>query len=465
MIQSEVAILKVRRFFVCVGGFLLTCAAGAWSIESATETTQLRHHISGENRLEYRFRYWDGDRDSDLYDYWYLRGRDLFDGQFDAYFSGRLHKDLDGTTNSLAEDPFVSVEDLDDGWEDQIYQLYGDIHDRRSLYGVRFGRMYVEDADWLHIDGVEARIFKKGKIGGSVFIGQPVSYYTSDSDDWAGGVSITGRPWYGNRSRFTYVRYEDDRAEHDDDWYALDVWQYLNAELRTRGRLSMLDDDFQTGLLELMYLPLEGDFDAFVGVSYWGGLEQHSREYSPLYSVLGELEPYWYVWGRVTKLITPWFSVSPGAAGRLVEGNNRDVGNRQYGHYDLTLIFQPDPHWTISAAAEYWDVSGSDEFWGLTGEVEYQPNRNWRVALGTAYAEYEYHRHSDYTYTVVNGDIYGDVAGSTTRITPDVYTVYARAKVKLTDIAWFDIRGEIEDNNIESDVAYELRTILEVRFQ
>ncbi len=447
--------------------FTLLAPVRGWAVEPATGSPRLRDHFSVENRLVYQYRSRDGDEDSDFYDYRHVRGRDLFDGQLDVYFSGRLHKDVDGTGSSQARDPFAGVEDREAGWEDQIYQLYGDMHDSARRFGLRLGRQYIEAADWLHIDGGQLRLFEKSSLRAEGFFGRPVSYYSGTSGDWTGGVSLEGRPATGSRVRVGYVRYEDDSADQDDDRYTLDVWQRFGDEVRAHGRLSLLDERFHKASLDFIYISRDGLTDAVLGIRHWGGSQGESREYSPLYSVLGELEPYTFLSGRWTVALNNWCSVSPGATFRLVESDKRDARNRQYGNYDLTLIFEPDRRWTVSVVSQYWDVSGSDRFWGLTGEVEYRPSKLWRAAVGTAYLDYEYRRDSNYGYSFENGDIQGSFDGSThyvTTISPDAYTVYAQARIELT--RWLSLKagGEIEDNSEEDDLLYGLRTSFVVRF-
>jgi hypothetical protein len=454
--------LKVVRYSV-LAVFLFLSAQPVRAQDEEPDSSGVRPSISGENEFVYRYRNWEGDSDSDFYDYWYLRGRDLLDGRVDAYFSGRLHKDLDGSSISLADDVFASIEDVnDDGWEDQIYQLYADIHDLGRNFGARVGRQYIDDGDWLQIDGVDLRAFEREPVSVHGFVGRPVSYYSGTSDDWAYGGSVTARPWWGNRSRLTYIRYEDDSRQENDDWYALDVWQRLTDEWRTRGRLSFVDDRFQTAAVDVTYYNLPGDLDVFLHASYWGGLGQESREYSPLFSILGELEPYFFASARFNKVLTEWLTVSPGVSGRFVEGSKRDTRNRQYGHYDLSFIFEPFQDLYLTVAGEYWDVNRGDEFWGVTGEVLYRPDAPWEAAVGTGYI--------DYTYQRFNGgnDPLGDLTisddGVVTEISPDAYSVYGRCKVDFTRHLWGSIRGEIEDNSLESDLAYALRTSVAVRF-
>jgi len=442
---------------------LFLSAGGVRAADGDPASPAVSPRVSGENEFVYRYRDWQGDHDSDFYDYWYLRGRDFLDGHLDAYFSGRLHKDLDGTSTSLADDVFAGIEDVnDEDWESQVYQLYADVHDLGRSLGARIGRQYVDDADWLQIDGVNLRAFEREPVSVRAFAGRPVSYYSGTSGDWAYGGSVTAQPWFGNRTRFTYIRYQDDSREENDDWYALEVWERLTDEWRARGRLSFLDDRFQTAAADLIYYNLPGDLDVFLHASYWGGFGQESREYSPLFSVLGELEPYFFVSARFNKVLTEWLTISPGAAGRFVDSSKRDVRNRQYGHYDLTFVFEPLGRLFLSVAGEYWDVNRGDEFWGLSGEILYRPDAPWEAGVGTGYFAYEYHQFN------AGNDPLGDLTisddGVVTEVSPDAYSLYARCKVLFSRHLWGSLRGEIEDNSLENDLAYALRTSVGVRF-
>ena len=190
----------------------------------------LGEHFTLENRSSFYYRSTGSGRDSDFYDHLYLRGHDLCGKKLDFYFSGRAHKDLDGTSKSLANDYFVGVEDLKPRWEQQVYQLYADLHDKNHRFGLRLGRQYIEESEALHVDGVWVRLFETAAVSPRIFLGRPVSYYTGASDDWAGGISLLARPWQNNRTRLSYVRYEENSGAREDEHYALELWQRLDDE-------------------------------------------------------------------------------------------------------------------------------------------------------------------------------------------------------------------------------------------
>ena len=121
-----------------LGSFLLLPSSGGWcQEEDAEENNSWLGRFSGQNRSTLRFRSVEGDEDFDFYDYWTLEGKGFFSDTVDLYFSGRVHKDLDSNSVSFADDLFTSVEDRDESWEDQIYQLYADLHDEDRTVGLR----------------------------------------------------------------------------------------------------------------------------------------------------------------------------------------------------------------------------------------------------------------------------------------------------------------------------------------
>ncbi|RJQ71856.1 MAG: hypothetical protein C4519_19250 [Desulfobacteraceae bacterium] len=443
------------------GAPLLLFPRAARSADSEAKTWR-QQHLSIENRTTVEQRIAGGDHDTDLYDHWYIRGGNLADGRFDFYFSGRLHKDFDSTSRSFADDLFVSSEDRNSHWQEQLYQLYGDLHTADSNFGLRLGRQYITEAAALHLDGIALRAFATKPLTFSLFAGQAVSYYSGIVDDWAGGLIISGRPWPGGRSRLSYVHYRDQGVDETDEQLALDFWQQLGDAVHSHGRMLVLDGDYQMAAADLSWFPTD-KIDLSLHGEHWQGLGQEARPYSPLFGVLGELEPYAYLAGRLTWAVAPWLSISPGVSGRFVEDGDEDDTNREYGHYDLTFSVTPRDRWTVSLTGEHWNVEGRDSFDGVTGEVEYRLADRGEIALGTAYLDYDFTLEPDFSFALRPGDL--EVAdGTTTRISPDVYTFFARAKYEINETFAIRMRGEIEDNSVEDDSIYRIRATLITRF-
>jgi hypothetical protein len=416
--------------------------------ENYTSFRSLKKHFSLTNRLVYDFRSVGGDSDSDIYAYWNLRGRDLLSGKMEFYFSGRLHRDVDGTSSSLSDDLLVSVEDVDSYKKDQIYQLYIKLRDPKNRYMLKLGRQYVEDAGWLHMDGGLLKLYEKEKINGSIFLGKPVSYYSSSSDDWTTGYSLIMRPWNANKIRLTYVYYKDDYADQNDELYTFDMWQRFGEQIRAHGRLSFLDYDFENAGIDCFYVSPERFFDVLLTLNRWGSLNSGTRQYAPLSSVLGKRESYTVVTARSNFFLKPWLSISPGMSIRLVDESKKDDRNRQFTYYDITFNTVLNKQWTASVTGNYWDVSEGDSFFGITGEVDYHPSKRWSVAAGTAYLDYDYD---------------SALADNSSELSPDVYTLYADIKYIINKSLSLRVKFELEDNSVESSDSVRIRTSLTAR--
>jgi hypothetical protein len=416
---------------------------------SKEKVDSLKKHISLDNRLVYEYRSVGGEEDTDFYEYWNLRGRDFFSGRLDFYFSGRLHKDLDDTTQSVSDNPFAGITDRKRSWEDQVYQLYANLKVPKYGFGLRLGRQYIDDVGWLHVDGGLLRIYEKKKISGSVFLGRPVSYYSSVSDDFAGGYSVTARPWYGGRARLIYVYYNDDRGDVSNGKSDVDMWQRVGDRTRVHGNLSFIDSDFLAAGFDVFYTAQDGLYDVLVKLKRSGELGDESREYSPLFGILGKREEFTFLSARSNIFLKSWLTVSPGISLRRVDSSSQDYRNRQYENYDLTVNITHHKHFNTSLSGNYWNVSDSDSFTGLTGQVNYHPSKVWDVTVGTAYLAYEYH---------------ADTGSYTSETSPDAYTLFANTKIKLTKSIKLKVELESEDNSSKPDDYFRFRTSLITRF-
>ena len=417
---------------------------------------------SGSLRAAHDYRSWGGYDDSDAYAFWHLRGRNLADKRLDFYTSGRFHKDLDGTGNSFSEDPFISLEDTSLVDSVRVLQLYLEIHDRQNKMRLRGGRQYVDIADYIQMDGLQAMLFENQKLGGRVFGGQPVSYYSSITGDLFGGASLVGTPWSGNRSRATYARYQDDSESAVDNHYFFDVRQQIKDEVRARAYLSVMNDDVRMGGADVFYMSLEEKvFDAALGLRRWGEFDANTRVYSPLVQALGALEPYTTGYGRFTTQIWDPFYLSPGVYLRYPDESN--YSNRGYERYDLSFIYEPIDALNATLALEFWDVEEEDRFFGLSGDIRYRQGRIWEASLGAAYLDYTYFQFSDFSLTADGGSTIVADDGTRVEVSPFVFTYFLRGRWNITPHLALRISGEIEDDSDADDLGYRLRSSIEVR--
>ena len=451
----EKALEPGRCIAMAVVGLLLT---GSWAVSEETA----KPVYSGSVRATYDYRGWGSYEDHDAYAYWFLRGSDLADKRLDVYTSGRLHEDLDGTGSSYSDDPFIGLDDTarNDGY--RLLQLYLELHDRKREKALRAGRQYVDVADYIQMDGLQAMLFENRSLGGRAFFGLPVSYYSSVSDDLFGGVSLTGKPWEGNRSRATYARYQDDSEGAADDHILLDTRQQLAESLRTRAYLSVMNEDLRMGGIDFYYMSLSDKiFDAVVGARRWGDYDARTRAYSPLVQVLGDLEPYTTAYGRFTTPMLDWLYLSPGVYLRYPDES--DFTNRGYERYDVSLIYEPYDAFNASVSLEYWAVEDDDRFVGVSGDLRYRHRKRWEVSLGAAYLDYTYFQFSDFSLTADGGSTIVGEDGTRVEVSPYAFTYFLRGKWNLSKHTALRISGEIEDDSDEEDLGYRIRTSFEVR--
>ena len=92
--------------------------------EPKTDSSWYIGRISGQSRTVYDYNSAGDYKDSDIYEYIFLRGTDLAWRHVDFYISGKMHRDLDGTSTSLADDLFAGLDDVSLTMDDYLYQAY-----------------------------------------------------------------------------------------------------------------------------------------------------------------------------------------------------------------------------------------------------------------------------------------------------------------------------------------------------
>lgn len=429
------------------------------------KSPNVKPRYEGRLRSEYDYRSQGDSKDADLYGYWRAAGRELSNGRFDIHTSGRLHTDLDDSfaASAASNTTYASLDDLDGVTEQRLVQLYADIHDKKRRAQLRGGRQYVDIADYLHLDGAQLILLENENLGGRVYAGIPVSYYTSVSGDIAAGVSLVMRPWGGNRTRLTYSRHEDESEDGSDNDYFLDAQQEIADTKRMRAQVSVLNGDFRLANLDVDCYSPDGETDFRFGGSRGGEFSAETRFYSPLYSVLGEQTPFTYGYARLTQVLTRHLTLSPGVSSRITDNGEANARNRDYNDFDLTLSFDPNNVFNSAISVDYWDTKGKDSFLGVSGEVRCRGGRKWDVSVGTAYLDYTYSSYSDISYSINGGQTYLSSDGTVITETPYSYTYFIRAKWNLSRNLILKLRGDIEDNSASSDISYRGRGSIEVR--
>jgi len=424
------------------------------------EKTKIQPHYEGRLRLEYDYRSQGGEEDSDVYGYWNASASDLDDGHYDIYISGRTHSDLDGNSSP---DTFQSIDDAYGVTENRILQAYVDAHDRKGNLRLILGRQYIDVADYIQVDGGQLIVYEKGDIGGRIYAGMPVSYYSSVAGNFAGGASMVGRPWTGNRSRFTYSEYYDDDAGESDRNYLIDVQQKITEEIRTRTRSSVLNDSFRYASFDLFCTPPDYESNLRIGGSRWGDFDANTYVYSPLYAQFGDQQPYTYLYTQFDYSLGTKWMLSPGISTKINDGDKSDYSNRDYTDYQMTVIYEPIKPLSLSLSLEYWDVSDGDSFVGLSGDVRYRYLKLWEISAGTAYMDYTYNSYSDFSYSINNGQTVFHDDGTVTQESPYSITYFLRMKWNIKPWLILRLQGDLEDDTAEADLSYRCRGSVEVR--
>ncbi len=172
-----------------------SAAAPTTTVAAVTSATPATYDASVRGEYDYRSL---GDAsDSELFGYWSAGGYNIENGLLDFYLSGMSHRNL-----SSAEERGTTFASLDDDAY-RVFQGYLDVNDKPDDMQLRLGRQYIDVADYLTVDGAQAILFENGDLGGRVYVGAPVNYYSSDSEHIAFGASVVGKPWDGNRTRVT----------------------------------------------------------------------------------------------------------------------------------------------------------------------------------------------------------------------------------------------------------------------
>jgi len=252
--------LSLSRFAIAGAVLIATCG---YAEEPLAKPAQVQPRYDGRVRLDYDYRAEGSEKDSDFYGYWSGNARDMADGRLDFYTSGRQHNDLDNASDE--EGMYQSLSDANGVSDSRVLQAYLDAHDRSDSVSLRLGRQYIDVADYLKLDGGQVTLFENRSLGGRAYFGRPVSYYSSVSGDLAGGLSLVGQPWKGNRTRFTYAEYQDDSVAKSDRNYLVDLQQEMTDALRTRAMASILNDDFRMASLDLSYFAPGGGFGPAYG--------------------------------------------------------------------------------------------------------------------------------------------------------------------------------------------------------
>jgi len=417
--------------------------------------------VSGTLHSSYQFRSYDGRDDSDIYEYFSLRLRDIVKDRVDGAFSLFWHEDLNGGSTlkgSELYDPFLDIDQADSN----RFRFYTGYLDFKQLgfeeSRLRVGRQFLEDIDYAHFDGASYRFSPTDPLEITLFGGRPVTFYSSSSGDAFYGADVRYRFTPQTKAAARYYRYDADPFR--DDLAAVEVWHMFMPELQTHAEFSLLDADPYLFQNDWYYRWDEYDFDIVAQVvRLFSEISDQTINFNPYFPVMHGYEPFTYGSTLFTKGLNDWVSLNAGFDFRVSDGGLDPVAeytNRDYVRGTLGAEFYPTRQLTLSVNGEYWSVDSDDEFTGVSGEVEYKPTKQWTLTAGAEYGEYIQEYMDEFLLFFGQEEVF--------RITPDVITYYARVKWQPTSRIYTAARFEVEDNSLENDNWYAFQLQVGVNF-
>ncbi len=460
---------KRMHIFIILWGLILAVSTdtfadgprGSSSIEKDTVDPFPRSvKISGNLHSTYVLRSFDGEEDSDIYEFFSLRMKDMVNNRIDGFFSMYWHKDLDGKTHvpSGQSDPFL---DLDTSG-DVDFRCYNGYLDFRSLgfakSRLRIGRQFLEQVDYAHFDGASYSFSPIDALDIALFGGRPIAYYSSSGSDALYGSHIQYRLTRQTKASLCYYRYDADNFR--DDLGVMDVWHRFAPNLQTHIGFSLLDGEPYMLRLDWCCRLDPMDMDAMVQVlRLFDTVGDHTINFNPYFPLLNGYEPFTYGSFSISKGIYEFLSLTAGfdfSETEYVEDPIAASSNLDYLRFTAGFELDFTEQLTLRVDGEFWDVDSGNRFTGLTGEVEYCPTTQLELSAAVDYGESIQEFRDEFMFYLGEQDTF--------RITPEVLTYYARAKWRPANNLYVSANLEIEDNELDGDEWYSFRLELGVHF-
>lgn len=344
----------------------------------------------GQFATRYRARHGDGSNDQDLVARLSLDvGLEERD-PFTFHVSARGFADLDGRHT---DDAFAGLDQsFGNDANVRLYAAHLDAHRLPHLELARIGRQDLDETPTpITFDGlrVDSERFSAVKAFVSAYGGIPVHHFESASSGdsvygLAGGLS----PWHAARVRFDWMSLRDDylATNQHDELLGVRWWQNLQ-DIQLHGLHTWRDGqprDLQLGARGELALPLT------FAVDYRELLTtQRSQvtEIDPFYAIALDYVPYRQLDATLSRDLGDHWTIGGGVAvRRLKDASEEGSFNREFErtHADVTVRDLGAKGLSFTLAGSLWNSQGED-FQAITGDLEYRPDQNLRVQLGTGY--------------------------------------------------------------------------------
>lgn len=316
------------------------------------------------------------------------------------HLAARAFVNLDGRDG---ENPFAGLDhSFGDDVNVRLYQAHVDLHRVPHTELVRVGRQDLDETPTVvAFDGlrVDSRPSGPARAWLSLYGGVPVHQFEASArGDSVYGAAVGCQPWTGARVRLDWMELRDDFLAIDrrDGLLGARWWQTL-GDLQLHGLHTWVDGDPRD-----LQLGARGEFVASLrGSVLYRELLTSQRtqvnELDPFSALLLEYEPYRQLDASLGTDLGDHVAIDVGAdVRRLSDRSDERAFNREFErwHVDVALLDLGVRGLSLSVAGSVWQSSG-EAFRALSGELEYRPDRDLRVALGSAYDLFRYDAFDD----------------------------------------------------------------------
>jgi hypothetical protein len=348
-----------------------------------------RHAVHGVLSTFYRLRNGAGDTDQDVVARLNLNVGDAERDDWTLHFSARALGDLDGRRSQAFGGLF---HDTGSDVTANVFAAHFDAHRLGHLRLLRIGRQDLDETPVpLSFDGLRAdsEYFGKARVSFSGYAGVPVHQWeASRRNDSVFGLATGFVPWDHARIRLDFMSIRDEffAIQQRDDVMGLRWWQNLQ-NVQLHGLHNWRDGkprDNHVGARGTFGLPMIFQLD-------YRELSSTQRaavtELDPFVAIGLEYLPFRQLDAGVSYDLADDYTIGIGGQVRRLHDSDRvSAFNREFErlHADFSVRNLGIRGLTLSFSGSVWDA-GDERFRTLTGDLEYRPNADLRMMLGSSY--------------------------------------------------------------------------------
>jgi hypothetical protein len=350
---------------------------------------------SGTLSSRYRARHGGGSRDQDLVARLSLDVGRSERNAVTFHLSARGFADLDG---QRADDTFSGLDhSFGDDVQGRLYRAHLDAHRLPHVELARLGRQDLDETPTpVSFDGlrVDSERFGRHRAWLSAYGGVPVHHFEGSArGDSVYGMAAGLSPWTNARVRLDWMDLRDEflALDRHDSLLGVRWWQNVGA-LQLHGLHTWRDGaprDLQLGARGDILAPLHVTLDYRELLSTQ---RAQTTELDPFYDIAFDYVPYRQVDATLGTDLGEHATIDLGAdVRRLSDRSDEAAFNREFERYhaDLTLLDLGTRGLSLSVSGNLWQSSG-ETFRTIAGDLEYRPDADLRLTLGTAYDLFRY---------------------------------------------------------------------------